>query len=218
MRAVWMLVALQAGCLGTFIAPPRGDTVQTADPTPQSGDSSTMAPDLGSVDFAQPAQASLSASDLALASARDLGAAPSDLAATAASTDLAIACDKLQSTATLSSPSGHHNAGAECQGCHAPGNGAPTFYLGGTLYSTAMGGTAVAGGTIEVSDASGKSVKIVSANNGNFWTTTPLTFPIQVAASLCPARVPMVAAVATQTGANGACNNCHNSTMRVHVP
>jgi hypothetical protein len=140
------------------------------------------------------------------ATAGDLGGAPSG--------DMALVCDKLQSTASLSSPSGHHNAGQECQGCHAPGGGAPTFYLGGTLYSAVTGGAAVAGATIDVTDAAGKSVKIVSANNGNFWTTTTLTFPIKVGASLCPSTLPMASAVA----GNGACNNCHNSTFRVHVP
>ena len=54
----------------------------------------------------------------------------------------------------------------------------------------------------------------MSAQNGNFWTTTALTFPIKVDASLCPATLPMSAAVS----GNGACNNCHNSTFRVHVP
>ena len=128
--------------------------------------------------------------------------------------DMAVACDPLQSTANLSKPSGEHNAGQECQGCHAPGGGAPTFYLAGTLYNAAGGGAAVAGATINVTDANGKKTKIVSANNGNFWTTTVLAFPVTVDASLCPATVPMVATVS----GNGACNNCHNSAMRVHVP
>jgi hypothetical protein len=127
---------------------------------------------------------------------------------------MAVVCDTLQSTAGLSAPSGHHNAGQECQGCHAPGGGAPTFYVGGTLYNAATGGTAVAGATINVTDAAGKSVKIISADNGNFWTSTTLTFPIKVDASLCPSTLAMTATVA----GNGACNNCHNSTLRVHVP
>jgi hypothetical protein len=91
---------------------------------------------------------------------------------------------------------------------------APTFYLGGTLYSAVSGGTAVAGATINVTDAAGKSLKIVSANNGNFWTSTALTYPLQVNASLCPNTLAMSSSV----GGNGACNNCHNSTFRVHLP
>jgi hypothetical protein len=142
------------------------------------------------------------------------GQAPTDGGGGTPAGDMAVACDNLQSTASLSAPSGHHNAGQECQGCHAPGGGAPTFYVGGTLYNAASGGTAVAGATLNVTDANGKKVKIISATNGNFWTTTSLAFPLQVNASLCPNTVPMNSAV---TG-NGACNNCHNSTFRVHLP
>ncbi|HEX8952141.1 MAG TPA: hypothetical protein VF945_09875 [Polyangia bacterium] len=152
--------------------------------------------------------------DMALAAtAGDLGSAPGDLAGGGGG-DLAVVCDKLASTAGLSDPTGHHNAGTECQGCHAPGGGAPTFYVGGTLYSAATGGTAVAGATINITDAAGKTVKAISANNGNFWTATALTYPIKVDASLCPTTTPMVASV----GGNGACNNCHGSAMRVHTP
>jgi hypothetical protein len=160
------------------------------------GGGSSATDDLGSTPVA----------DMGRAQAGDLGGA--------AGGDMAVVCDSLQSTAGLSSPSGQHNAGQECQGCHAPGGGAPTFYLAGTLYNSATGTAAVAGATINVTDANGKKVKIVSANNGNFWTTTTLAFPVKVDASLCPSTVPMVATV----GGNGACNNCHNSTMRVHVP
>jgi hypothetical protein len=122
----------------------------------------------------------------------------------------AMACDNTQPSPN----NGHHNAGQECQGCHAPGGGAPTFYLGGTLYSAASGGTAVVGGTINVTDAAGQKLKLVSADNGNFWTMTPVTYPVTVNASLCPSTVAMHSSV----GGNGACNNCHNSTFRVHVP
>ncbi len=155
-----------------------------------------------------------SGDDLGGATVADLGTAPSDGGGGGGGDMAPIACDKLQSTGGLSVPSGQHNAGQECQGCHAPGGGAPTFYLGGTLYNAVANGTAVAGATINVTDAAGKTVKIVSANNGNFWTTTPLTFPVKVNASLCPNTLPMNATV----GGNGACNNCHNSTFRVHVP
>ena len=150
------------------------------------------------------------------ATGSDLGSIPADLATGGGGGggDLAVACAPLQSTAGLSSPSGHHNAGQECQGCHAPGGGAPTFYIGGTLYSAATGGAAVAGATIDITDAGGKKVTAISADNGNFWTTTPLTYPIKVDASLCPSTTPMMASVS----GNGACNNCHNSNMRVHTP
>jgi hypothetical protein len=155
-----------------------------------------------------------STADLGMPTTTDPGTGTPDLGS-ASPTDLGgVVCDNLQSTAGLSSPSGHHNAGRECQACHAPGAGAPTFYLAGTLYNAATGGAAVAGATINVTDANGATVKIVTATNGNFWTTTPLSFPVSVNASLCPNTQPMSETV----GGNGACNNCHNATFQVHVP
>ncbi|MGZ3428652.1 MAG: hypothetical protein ACXVCV_18495 [Polyangia bacterium] len=197
--AAALLLLFAAGCFPAF--PP--DATPTATGTGGSGQPSGAGGSTGSG----------ATDDLGSAPAGDLGStAVADLGS---SGDLgAVACDKVQPTSGLSSPSGHHNAGQECQGCHAPGGGAPTFYLGGTLYSAVTGGAAVAGATINVTDAAGKSVKIVSANNGNFWTTMTLTFPIKVGASLCPSTLPMASAVA----GNGTCNNCHNSTFRVHVP
>ena len=195
---------LVAGCLPPFN--PGGD--------PQAGAGGAGGGGTGGGGTGGGGSATGGGADLGTQGLADLGSTgPADLAPAAAG-DLAVACDNLQSTAGLSAPSGHHNAGQECQGCHAPGGGAPTFYLGGTLYNAATGGAAVAGATINVTDAAGKRVKVVSANDGNFWTTTPLTFPLKVDASLCPATTPMSATVS----GNGACNNCHNSTFRVHVP
>jgi hypothetical protein len=55
---------------------------------------------------------------------------------------------------------------------------------------------------------------MVSANNGNFWTGTQLSYPLTVKASLCPSTVAMSGSV----DANGGCNSCHNSSFRVHLP
>jgi len=200
--AVALSALFSAGCLPTFEGDPSAQT-GTGGNGGTSGNSGGSGGDSGSPTAdAGPA----SVTDMGSATAGDLGGTPGG--------DLAIVCDSLQPTSGLSSPSGQHNAGQECQGCHAPGGGAPTFYVGGTLYSAASGGSAVAGATINITDANGKQVKIVSANNGNFWTRTALAYPIKVDASLCPSTVPMIATVA----GNGACNNCHNSAMRVHVP
>jgi hypothetical protein len=152
---------------------------------------------------------------------KDMASAPKDMAtapvgdmATPPGADMAVACNTVQSTAGLSDPSGHHNAGLDCQGCHGPGGGAPTFYVGGTLYNSVNGAAPVAGATINVTDANGQKLKIVTATNGNFWTSTAVAYPITVNASLCPNTLAMSASVS----GNGACNNCHNSTFRVHVP
>jgi hypothetical protein len=99
---------------------------------------------------------------------------------------------------------GHHNAGANCLGCHT-GNGAPRWTAAGTLYNLA--GTApVAGATITLIDSANKSITIVSATNGNFWTTEALQMPLRVRASKCPSAVFM-----SMQAPAGACNSCHST-------
>jgi hypothetical protein len=98
---------------------------------------------------------------------------------------------------------GRHNAGANCQGCHNGTGGAPQWTVAGTLY--ASGGTAMAGATITVVDSTGKSIAIVTAQNGNFWTTEAVKPPLRVKASRCPSTAQMTA------DASGACNSCHTS-------
>ena len=196
-----VLCVSTTACLPAYVPPPGGDPQGGATPPAGTG---TNPPN--------PGPSPTGAADMAMAP----GGPPAsgDMALAAAGSDMAVQCDPLQSTAGLSSPSGNHNAGQECQGCHAPGGGAPTFYLGGTLYNNVNGSAAVAGATINITDAAGKKVKTISAQNGNFWTTTALTFPIKVNASLCPTTLAMNGSVS----GNGACNNCHNSTFRVHLP
>lgn len=100
---------------------------------------------------------------------------------------------------------GHHNAGANCLGCHT-GNGAPKWTAAGTLYNLA--GTApVAGATITLIDSSGKTLTIVSATNGNFWTNAALQMPLRVRASKCPSAVFM-----SMEAPAGACNSCHSTS------
>jgi hypothetical protein len=107
---------------------------------------------------------------------------------------------------------GHHNPGQDCMNaCHNHG-----FTVAGTVYTTANSNTAVIGATITVKDANGQTVDIVTQQNGNFYTSTPVVFPLTVMASSCPAASKMTAQVA-QGG--GGCNqsNCH-SAMRIHLP
>lgn len=95
--------------------------------------------------------------------------------------------------------------------CHNHG-----FTVAGTVFTSANSNTAVVGATVTVKDANGQVVDIVTQLNGNFYTSTPVTFPLTVMASSCPAATPMIGQVA-QGG--GGCNqtNCH-STMRIHLP
>ncbi len=113
----------------------------------------------------------------------------------------ASACKTLVASASLTS--GHHNAGQDCLNCHN-GATAPVFTLGGTLYDSA--GSALAGGTITVVDASGASVDVVSQLNGNFYTSQAFTFPVTVTASACPTTLPMTSKVSAGGCATGGCH------------
>jgi hypothetical protein len=100
--------------------------------------------------------------------------------------------------------SGRHNAGANCLGCHTGIGTAPLWTAAGTLYNAA--GAAAVGATLTLVDANGKSISLVTAQNGNFWTSEALKMPLRVKASLCPTTVSMSAT------AGGACNSCHTAT------
>jgi hypothetical protein len=125
-----------------------------------------------------------------------------------------VACDDPVQT----NQSGEHNPGRPCLKCHDGGGGeAPTFTLGGTLYSDTAGTAPVTGATIRVIDANGEEITMVSARNGNFWTSQQMAFPVQVRASRCPDTQPMSSPV---DQAGGDCNQagCHDADFRVHLP
>ena len=115
--------------------------------------------------------------------------------------------------AVASPGSGHHHAGADCASCHDGLGASLRWTVAGTLYSTATGGTAISGATIEVVDANGKTLKLATYDNGNFYTTSAVAKPLKVRASKCPNDAKMVATVS-----DGSCNGCHNSAMRIHLP
>jgi hypothetical protein len=110
-----------------------------------------------------------------------------------------------------------HNPGEACLDCHVAGNAseAPPFVVGGTLFTSIKGSTPVVGATIVLVDATGATLSLVSAQNGNFWTSTSLTFPIRVTASSCPNAVAMLNAQQV-----GNCNTtgCHGSNSQIHLP
>jgi hypothetical protein len=136
------------------------------------------------------------------------GGGAADMAGGGGTTDMASNCIALTTALT----SGHHNAGAACAGCHN-GSGATLWTASGTLYNAVSGGAAIAGATIVLTDANNQAVSIVTSTNGNFYTTTPLTYPVTARASGCPNDVAMVS-----KASSGDCNSCHNSTLRVHLP
>lgn len=102
---------------------------------------------------------------------------------------------------------GYHNAGMGCltAGCHRGGTG-PEFSVGGTLYVDRDGNAPIAGATIIVTDGDGQRLELVTAQNGNFWSTTPVRTPLYLRASHCPEDVAMVS-----LSQSGDCNSgqCH---------
>lgn len=113
--------------------------------------------------------------------------------------------------ASTALPSGRHKAGTACLTCH---NGAVVkFSVAGTVYKTAAGTSAQSGATIVLTDASGKTVKLISASNGNFYSKdTSLKAPFKARASRCPGNHPM------NGSANSAnCNSCHKSGNRIYT-
>jgi hypothetical protein len=111
---------------------------------------------------------------------------------------------------------GHHNDGQACQLCHGSGGGAPTFTLAGTVYDGLNSSAAVTDATVRVLDAQGTELSLPTTDNGNFWTTQALTFPLTVSISRCPDTVPMVTQVA-QSGADCNVGGCHASGFRIFL-
>ncbi len=137
------------------------------------------------------------------------GPSGGDMAQGLAMPDLKTCIDK-----TTAITDGHHNPGLDCMLCHnGQAAGAPVFTVGGTLYDALTGGNAVAGATVELTDAKGNVLRILSSTNGNFYSEQPVTYPVNARATACPADNHMTAQAAT-----GACNSCHNATNQVHVP
>jgi hypothetical protein len=123
---------------------------------------------------------------------------------------------------------GHHNAGQACLQCH-DGNTATKFTAAGTVYdklALANGATGLAGVTVEIIDAAGTKLQVVTASAsapGNFYTTTALVFPLKVRATQCPSNRLMSASLAANANpalGDGNCNRagCHDPNMIMHVP
>ncbi|MBI5511159.1 MAG: hypothetical protein HY903_20555 [Deltaproteobacteria bacterium] len=110
--------------------------------------------------------------------------------------------------------SGRHNAGKDCLACH-DGSTAVAWTLAGTLYDNASGSNAIAGATIIAVDARGRELRLVTQANGNFYTSaTGITFPVTVAASMCPSEIAMAGGVSS---GGASCNSCHASGSRIYL-
>lgn len=114
-------------------------------------------------------------------------------------------------------PSGKHNAGKACLSCHDGGGGAPEWTAAGTIYTTTAGAAPLPGATIHLVDADGNEVVVLTALNGNFWTSQALVYPITVRASRCPDTREMPGTLA-DTSANCNKSGCHDADMRIALP
>ena len=115
--------------------------------------------------------------------------------------DVELVCAEPQTT----TDDGHHYPGQACAGCHN-GSIGPAFTVGGTLYADRGGAQAVAGVTVTLIDADQNRIDMVAAQNGNFWTDQPVSFPVTTFASSCPDLVPM-----STVADSGDCNGCHSA-------
>lgn len=112
---------------------------------------------------------------------------------------------------------GNHNAGEDCLQCHRQGGEGPPWTIGGTVYADREGSAPAPGVSIHLIDATGRDLILVSQENGNFWSTDVLEFPVAAFASLCPD----VEAMAIQiTREDASCNQsgCHTEGFRVSAP
>lgn len=126
------------------------------------------------------------------------------------------ACEACDPPAT-SLPNGKHYPGSGCiAGCHVAGGKAPRspFTVAGTAYNTVGGGAVVSGATINITDAKGTKLKMITASNGNFYTDRSVTPPLKVSGSKCPAVKPMNGEVLS-TGLD--CNVCHKASNRIFI-
>ncbi len=106
--------------------------------------------------------------------------------------------------AVASAGDGHHHPGESCGGCHDT-MGSAAWTVSGTVFASA--GVGVAGATIELIDAAGEKLTLVTGDNGNFYTSSAVKMPLTVRSSKCPSNSAMTAKVSA-----GSCNSCHDAT------
>jgi hypothetical protein len=97
--------------------------------------------------------------------------------------------------------------GENCVGCHS------SFTAAGTVYPTVGGGAGVEGAEVTITgSAASQSVTLTTNSAGNFYTKSALTPPLAIDIAFAGTTASMKAAP------NGACNGCHGTNQRVHVP
>jgi hypothetical protein len=105
-----------------------------------------------------------------------------------------------------------HNPGQSCMqsGCH--GGDAPSFLVGGTVYTDYKGTTAAAGVEVRIVDAAGHAASTYTGPNGNFHISSGsangVTFPAVVGVRSGTTTRPMITKLASSMGSCGQ-THCH---------
>ena len=96
----------------------------------------------------------------------------------------------------------------------------PTWTVAGTVYDAIGSAAPVAGATITVVDADGTELELVTARNGNFYSSRPVRFPLQVSGSRCPDTIDTIDMIAKVASTGASCNRggCHDAGNRIYLP
>lgn len=135
--------------------------------------------------------------------------APPILAITLAALALAAGCGEEEGEG---GPCGGSDAtmrpGENCLACH--GN----FRAAGTVYASVSAGPCegIPGATVRITDSQPTVVTRTTNSAGNFFVTQALVPPLQIVVTAGGQTVQMASAP------SGACNSCHDSAFRIHVP
>lgn len=102
--------------------------------------------------------------------------------------------------------SGTMDPGADCLTCHRYGGDeeAPRWTAAGTAFTDVWGTDGLAGATVHLTDADGKTVSLTTNRAGNFYTQAALTMPIRASIVTDAGTLEMTTAQDT-----AACNSCH---------
>lgn len=100
-----------------------------------------------------------------------------------------------------------------CLSCHKTGGTAPSFVLGGTVFTADNGKTPLAGAEIRFVDAKGTLSRAHSDADGNFWLAGP---SVTTETGKAAARTATLSKV-MDVPASGNCNECHASNMPLYV-
>lgn len=111
--------------------------------------------------------------------------------------------------------------GKDCSlsSCHQPGTN-PRHFFSGTIFSSKMNGSTVAGAEVRLVASDGTTRVTYSDENGNFWFVAPITdqFPAGASVGVRTASA-SVTRVNVPSGSCNASGGCHgNPANRIHVP